>query len=180
MLKPVELQLIAELLKNSRRSDRELARAIGVSQPTVTRTLRRLEREGYVREYTIIPNFEKLGFKIMAITFLKRPQNVSAEELEKLMELGREIAEKKGLKSLLALSGMGLGYDVAIVSVHEDYTSFIELLEGVKQFPHAEIASLQSFLIDLTEEVQYRPLTFSYMSKYVHQMAKKKQTARGK
>jgi DNA-binding Lrp family transcriptional regulator len=33
----VELRLISELMQNSRRSDRELARALGISQPTVTR-----------------------------------------------------------------------------------------------------------------------------------------------
>ena len=177
ILKDVELKLFAELLKNSRRSDRELARAIGTSQPTVTRTLRRLEKEGYIREYTIVPNFEKLGFKIMAMTFIKRPKDVSAEELEKLMKLGKEIAEKTGMKSVLALRGLGLGYDVVVVSIHEDYSSFLEMLEGIKQFPHADVSSLQSFLIDLTDEVQYRPFTFSYISKYISTLVKNKETS---
>lgn len=44
-MKDVELKLISELLKNSRRSDRELAKTLGVSQPTVSRTLKRLEKE---------------------------------------------------------------------------------------------------------------------------------------
>lgn len=176
ILKDVELKLFAELLKNSRRSDRELAKAIGTSQPTVTRTLRRLEKEGYIREYTIIPNFEKLGFKIMAMTFIKRPKDVSAEELEKLMKLGKEIAEKRGMKSVLALRGMGLGYDVAVVSIHEDYSSFLEMLEGIKQFPHADVSSLQTFLIDLTDRVQYRPFTLSHISKYISTMVKNKET----
>lgn len=38
-MKDVELSLVAELLKDSRRSDRELAKAIGVSQPTVSRLM---------------------------------------------------------------------------------------------------------------------------------------------
>jgi DNA-binding Lrp family transcriptional regulator len=178
VLKDVELKLVAELLKNSRRSDRELARAIGTSQPTVTRTLRRLEKEGCIKEYTMIPDFEKLGFKIMAITFIKRPRNVSSEELERLMKLGREIAETTGLKGVLALRGMGLGYDVAVISIHEDYSSFLEHLDGIKRFPHADVASLQSFLIDLTDKVQYRPFTFSYLSKYVSAMVKKERGRR--
>jgi DNA-binding Lrp family transcriptional regulator len=43
-------------MKNSRRSDRQLAKALGVSQPTVSRTLERLEKQGMIREYTVIPN----------------------------------------------------------------------------------------------------------------------------
>jgi DNA-binding Lrp family transcriptional regulator len=43
-MKETALKLIAELMKNSRRSDRELAKAVGVSQPTVTRTIKKLAR----------------------------------------------------------------------------------------------------------------------------------------
>mgnify|MGYP006271117405 CR=1 FL=1 len=49
-LKDVELRIVAELMKNSRRSDRELAKVVGVSQPTVTRTRSRLEKEGIIKE----------------------------------------------------------------------------------------------------------------------------------
>jgi len=59
-MKNVEWKLISELMKDSRRSDRELAQAIGVSQPTVSRTIKKLEKEGYIKEYTIIPDFHKL------------------------------------------------------------------------------------------------------------------------
>jgi DNA-binding Lrp family transcriptional regulator len=44
MKKEAEVNLIVELMKNSKKSDRELARAIGVSQPTITRLRGRLER----------------------------------------------------------------------------------------------------------------------------------------
>ena len=41
-LKDVEVRLIAELMKNSNRSDSELAKATGVSQPTVGRIINKL------------------------------------------------------------------------------------------------------------------------------------------
>ena len=59
-LKRIELRLVAELMKNSRKSDRELAKILGISQPTVTRIRNKLEREGVIREYTAIPDFSKL------------------------------------------------------------------------------------------------------------------------
>lgn len=55
-------------MKNAKLSDRDLAKKIGSSQPTVTRTRKKLEKKGYIKEYTIILNFEKLGFKLMAMT----------------------------------------------------------------------------------------------------------------
>ncbi len=44
-MKDVEFRLVSELMKNSRRSDRELARVLGISQPTVSRMLRKLKKE---------------------------------------------------------------------------------------------------------------------------------------
>ncbi|MCJ7633616.1 winged helix-turn-helix transcriptional regulator [Candidatus Bathyarchaeota archaeon] len=70
-MKDVELKLIAELTKNSRRSDRELAKQLRVSQPTVTRIRNRLEKEGIIREYTIIPDFTRLGYQMASIAFAK-------------------------------------------------------------------------------------------------------------
>jgi DNA-binding Lrp family transcriptional regulator len=39
-MKDIELKLISELMLDSRRSDRELAKVLGVSQPTVSRRAR--------------------------------------------------------------------------------------------------------------------------------------------
>jgi DNA-binding Lrp family transcriptional regulator len=74
-MKHIELKLVSELMKNSRRSDRELAKAIGVSQPTVSRTIAKLEKDGVLKEWTVIPDFNKLGYQICALILqiLKRP-----------------------------------------------------------------------------------------------------------
>lgn len=61
-MKDIEIKLVCELIKNSRKSDRELAKLIGVSQPTVSRIRTRLEKEGVI-EYTGTANLRKLGFE---------------------------------------------------------------------------------------------------------------------
>lgn len=53
-MKDIELRLISELVKNSRRSDRELAKALGISQPTVSRIRVRLEKQGLI-DYSAVP-----------------------------------------------------------------------------------------------------------------------------
>ena len=59
-LKPIDHKLLFELIKDSHRSDRQLAKALGVSQPTVTRR-RALLEENYIEGYTIIPKLGKIG-----------------------------------------------------------------------------------------------------------------------
>jgi DNA-binding Lrp family transcriptional regulator len=63
------IKLLKELIRNSKRSDRELAKAVNLSQPTVTR-LRKLA-DKYVRSYTIVPEFGKIGYELLAFTFVK-------------------------------------------------------------------------------------------------------------
>lgn len=83
-MKDIELKLLSELMKNSRRSDRELAKAIGTSQPPVSRMISRLEKEGVIKEYTMIPDFSKVGLEIMALTFIKFEQPLKEEKLKNL------------------------------------------------------------------------------------------------
>jgi len=47
------MNLLFELLKNSKRSDKELAKVLMVSQPTVTRMRSRLVKEGVIKEFTV-------------------------------------------------------------------------------------------------------------------------------
>jgi DNA-binding Lrp family transcriptional regulator len=101
-VKDVELRLVSELMKNSRRSDRELAKTIGVSQPTVSRAVKRLEKEGYIQEYTIIPNFVKLGYRILALTFVKLKQPLDEQEIDR-PERSQRMPSKQGLLKLPCL-----------------------------------------------------------------------------
>lgn len=171
-MKDAELKLISELMKNSRRSDRDLAKTVGVSQPTVTRLRTKLEKKGIIKEYTMIPDLNAIGFKLAAVTFLKLRKDVTSHELEKIAKMGKETIEKS-LKNIMTVRGMGLGYDVMIISIHEDYASYQQLVNDVKQFPSSDLSDMQSFIISLDDKMQYRPLTLSYFSKYLSSLAEK-------
>lgn len=185
-MREVELKLLSELMKNSRRSDRELAKAIGSSQPTVSRIRKRLEKEGYIREYTMIPDFTKLGLGIMALTFSHFASPLSEEELEEVKEIYRkktknlrEAEETARLQIILQEEGTGLGYSGLTVSFHKDYASFaefmklaeqnlhVELKDSVKPFPVLQIDKIENFLLNLKDETRYVPLTFANLAKYV-------------
>jgi DNA-binding Lrp family transcriptional regulator len=81
-LKSIDFEILSELMKNARISDRTVAKKLGVSQPTVTRRRARMEKEGLL-EYTTLPDFSKLGIEIMAISFSKWTSEALAEVLPK-------------------------------------------------------------------------------------------------
>jgi DNA-binding Lrp family transcriptional regulator len=166
-MKNVELRLISELMKNGRKSDRELAKAIGVSQPTVTRARTKLEKEGIIKEYTMIPDFRKLGFEIMAVTFVKLKRDVSDEELSKLRKCSREIEKEKSEAILMAMNGMGLGYTGVFISFHNSYSSYLKAINRVKTIPNIDLSHIESFMINLIDEPHFQPLTLSAIANYL-------------
>jgi len=173
-MKKVELNLISELMKNSRQSDRNLAKVIGVSQPTVTRIRNKLEKEGYIREYTMIPDFSKLGYKIMAITFALS-RFLKKEEAERAGKTLADSVKDKQFEFIMLERGDGLGFDGVVISLHEDYASYLKVLEWLRQFDFLEMKKINSFLINLEDNVRYRPLTFSTLAKLIRSQAERKE-----
>jgi DNA-binding Lrp family transcriptional regulator len=165
-MKETEFQVFCELMKNSRRSDRQLAKIVGVSQPSVTRARRRLEEQGYIREYTLVPDFEKLGFELMAVTFLRYKEGITREEMKEVNEAARKYEKEHPAAFLMAASGRGLGFERIFVTFHKSYPSFVETIRTVQQLPFRAVADIDSFIVPLGES-HYRPFTFSEIAKYL-------------
>jgi len=158
-LKELEIKLVCELIRNSRKSDRELAKIIGVSQPTVSRIRTRLEKEGII-EYTGSVSLRKLGFEIIAITFGNKKRDQRAEP---------KVAKGKGITAknpnmIFVSTGMGLGSDVVAVSVHKTYSDYAEYVQEIRA-EWAESMTLNgSFLIALNSDDVLRPLSLRYIA----------------
>lgn len=166
-MRDVERRLISELVRDSRRSDRELARIIGTSQPTVSRLIRKLEKEGIIQEYTVIPDFRKLGYELLGLTFVKLKKNLGEEETEKAREMARDGLTEDNLEIVMLERGLGLGYDGVIIAFYEDYATYMEHKNKIRQYPFLELSEVESFLISLKDNVRYRPLTFKTLAKHL-------------
>ena len=152
-------------MKNSRRSDRELAKAIGVSQPTTTRLRTKLEKEGYVKEYTILPNFNKIGYTIMALNFIKLDPKLTDHEVEGFRKTHPDTMGKEPFGVVLIQRGIGLGYDSVIVSFHQDYASYDAFRKHTKRSMGANITEVNTFLINLENDTL--PPTFSFLARQI-------------
>jgi DNA-binding Lrp family transcriptional regulator len=163
-VKEIERKLLSELLKNSRRSDRELSKAIGASQPTTTRLRSKLEKEGYIKEYTIIPNFIKIGYTILALSFVKLDPKLTKKEIEGFRHIHGETVGKNPFGVVMIQRGMGLGYDAVIITLHPNYASYDAFRRNAKNNMDASIVELNTFLVNLEEEKSTLPPTFSFLA----------------
>ncbi len=172
-LKNLELRLISELLKGSRRSDRELAKALGVSQPTVSRAIGKLEKQGFIRNYTILPVFGKLGYTLLAITYVKLRVSYTEEEIDKVRRAVRDAIEQSQFGIIMLERGIGLGYDACIMAIYKDYSEYSSHKNVIKNFPFIDNSKIETFIINLEDPVRYRPLNFDIIAKQLETKAKK-------
>ena len=163
-LKLIDHKLLSELLKNSRRSDRDLAKALGISQPTVTRKRARFEKN-FIDGYTAIPKWEKIGFEIVAFTFVRHNIKYAKPEV-------REAAFKKVEEWMMeqpnvifAIEGQGMGWDGICVSFHKSYSDFI----GFMKKHNTELSDLlidsQSFISNIDPTTIRKPFHLKYLEK---------------
>lgn len=61
----LDVTILEELQRNGRTSVADLARKIHLSQPAVHNRIKRLEREGIIREYVALLDRERVGYGLM-------------------------------------------------------------------------------------------------------------------
>jgi DNA-binding Lrp family transcriptional regulator len=171
----MERKMLAELIKNSRRSDRELAKAIGTSQPTATRLRSKLEKEGFVKEYTTIPNLSKMGYAIMALTFMKLDvkHSLPPKEVAEFRKIHYDALSNDPSAIMFVKRGMGLGYDAVVISLHQDYACCEKFRTFIRQNMTENITDIDTFLVNLEEEQNSLPFSFNLLASQLYAAANK-------
>jgi DNA-binding Lrp family transcriptional regulator len=177
-MKSIELKIVSELMKNSHRSDREVARKIGTSQPTVTRTRTRLEKQGTIREYTMIPDYAQLGFRLMSITFARLKEPLSKQAVEEASKIGGKMLHEHPTAILTAMNGIGLNADRVVIAFHRDYNEYAEFMAFMKQCPPVAVDHVKSFVVNLLDKNQFQPLSFIQLAEYLTTLNDRVQTER--
>ena len=157
MMKKRMLKLLFELMKNAKRSDREIAKIIGVSQPTITRMRQRLEKTAIV-DYTVIPDWTELGFEIMAMTLVKGKGQPKINEKAKKWAMNNP-------NVVFAAEGEGIGMDYSIISFHNNYSDYSNFVDNLKTEWAENLQDLQSFLMTTSKERTLKTLSLKYLEK---------------
>ena len=151
--------LLLELLKDSKRSDRELTKVLDVSQPTVSRMRSRLVKEGVIREFTVIPDFVKLGYEIMAITCVKVKEKM-------IMEMEKKAEEYMKTQPSIIFAGggaQGMGKNGLMISLHDSYSDFSNFLTNHMIYWGDIVEDHFSILVSLRERI-VKPFSLKYLA----------------
>ena len=165
-LSGIDRKILAELIKNSKGSDRKLAKKIGVSQPTVTRRRARLEKE-VISSYTLVPKWVKLGFKLLVITFTNsRQARTSQEKLEETLETAKKwMMQHPNVLMCVASRGMNMGG--FMISIHRDYSAFDEFMRNHNLELGKYLDDVQNVVVNLDGGRILKPFDFKYLADYI-------------
>lgn len=160
------MELLHELLKNSKKSDRNLAKTLNCSQPTITRMRKRLEKMGFISEYTIIPNLVKMGFEIAAYTFMNISQygEKGGASSKRLAERAHKwILENPKIVFASPIEGPG-GKNCMMVTMHKNFTDFSEFISDFRSKWPKNIKDIETFIAPAGSRV-IKPFSFRYLEK---------------
>jgi DNA-binding Lrp family transcriptional regulator len=151
------------LLKDSHRSDRDLAKTLGVSQPTVSRRRVHIEKS-FIDGYTVVPRWEKTGFEIVAFTFVKHNiKYAKPDERERIFKKVREWMMRQS-NVVLAMEGQGMGWDGIFVSFHKNYSDYAKFMQDHNSEFSGLLIDSQSFISNLDPAAFRKPFHLKYLA----------------
>ena len=170
-LKSIDYNILAELIANSKVSDRKLAKKLGVSQPTITRRRASLEKRGLL-DYTAIPDFRKFGIGVMCFMFVAWRPEIRAQERS-----SKEFANKAATfvnsnpNIIFVSTGQGLKKDGLAISLHENFADYVKFRRDFEVTWGRYMSSMESFLISLNSDNILKSPSPKYLAQYFKECA---------
>lgn len=141
-LDDIDRKLLGELLKDSKRSFRELAKAIGVSAATVINHVQRLESAGVIKDYSVRLDHERLGYELTVITEITVSKG-------KLLETEEEIAKISNACAVYDITGLTDAMVIAKFKSRSDLSDFTKKLLAM---PYVERTNTHVVLTTMKED----------------------------
>ncbi len=121
------LKTLFTLMALSGNSDREIAKRLGISHTSLSRRKKKLEQEGYIKEYVPVPDFYKIGLEVVVLSLASTTDIVTPMQFSEADEVAHSHPE---LLCLLVDRGM-TGTQWFAVTAHKDYDDFIKFSKMV-------------------------------------------------
>ena len=134
-----------ELMKNAKKSDRDIAKKFNISQPTVTRIRKKLEKN-VISAYTAVPILTEIGINLMSFNF------GICDSTKKQIDLCLKQLEKTNPRVAFAASGEGMGKNCLVVAFHKDYRDYVSFLSDLRAKCKGAKSHVDSFVTPTSKD----------------------------
>lgn len=142
MIDETSKKVLAEYLRDSRQSFREVARKIGISSGTVASRIKEMEEAGIIKKYSTMLNYEKLGFELTAVTEVTISEGM-------MIEVGNEIAKISHTVGVYNVTGDS---DILIIAKFRSRTELSNFTKSVLKMNHVVRTKTHVVLNTLKED----------------------------
>ncbi|MGB7342529.1 MAG: Lrp/AsnC family transcriptional regulator [Phototrophicaceae bacterium] len=140
--------ILEELQQNGRMSVADLARKIHLSQPAVHNRIKRLEREGVIRQYVALLDHQQIGYDLMC--FLQLTLNPHSHEV--IQAVRDQIQQEVVVLECYSISGRADMLLKIIIENQRALNDFIQQLTKMDGIERIETALVLDY-IKLTTEL---------------------------
>ena len=145
-LDEIDRKLLRELLKDSKRSYRELASAIGVSAATVINHVQRLESAGVIKDYSARLDHERMGYELTVVTEIVVSKG-------KLLETDEEIAKIPNVCAVYDITGQT---DAMVVAKFKSRNNLSDFTKALLAMPYVERTNTHVVLTTVKEDFRLK------------------------
>lgn len=118
-----DVQILRYLTEHGRDKISEISNNLGIPRATVFERMERLRKEGYIKQYTVKVDYEKIGYPILAYILINFDFHSDIDQTE----LARELSKLESVVSASVISG---GWDILLMTVHKSMKELSNFVLG--------------------------------------------------
>jgi DNA-binding Lrp family transcriptional regulator len=141
-LDKIDFKILRELLIDSRQSYREIAKKVGVSVGTALLRVKRMEKDGVIKGYSVMLDYEKIGYELTVIV------EVSVSK-GRLIEMEKDIAKLPITCAVYDVTGLT---DAIIIAKFQTRKTLSNFTKKILAMPYVERTNTHIVLTTVKED----------------------------
>jgi len=141
-LNNIDLLILNTLIDNSRLSIRSISKKLGLAPLTVMKHLKKLESLGIIKKYTVLLDYDALGFEFTAVIDLKIAKG-------KLFEVEKKVAKHYNVQMLFDVTGQT---DAVVIARFRNRKALDSFIKEIQKYDFIEGTHTRIALNTIKEE----------------------------
>jgi DNA-binding Lrp family transcriptional regulator len=137
-----DVKILKTLTANARLSSRQISKQCNMSVGTVLSRIKKMEQEGIIKGYSILPDHEKLGYELTVVTEITVSKG-------RLLEMENEIARFPNVCAVYDVTGLT---DAIIIAKFKDREELSKFTKNLLSLPFVERANTHVVLTTIKED----------------------------
>ena len=144
-LDKTDVKILEALLENARLSNRQIAKKVKVAVGTVISKIKKMEQAGIIKRYSVVIDYEKLGYELTAITEIIVSKG-------KLLDVEKEIGKIPNVYVVYDITGVT---DAVAIAKFKSRKALSDFTKKILSLPFVERTNTHVVLTIVKEDNRF-------------------------